>query len=233
MKRLLEESSSEFEKSLLSAGREEEPPADAADRTLAALGLGTVAAGAALGAGTAGAVKLGWLGSAKLVAGLALVSGVVVGGSYWVMDASSPSSAVSPTASDATLGVQSSAPVRADARPVRIVPNPATAQEVGPPGAVSAPSSAALSSSVVARSAPSTPGSRVDLDVSPSASAERLGEETKLLDQARDALRANDADACLARLDAYRSRFPKGQLAADAAGLRRMAEAKKKEKSQL
>lgn len=232
MKRLLEESSSEFERSLLSAGREEEPPADTADRTLAALGLGTVGAGAALGASTAGAVKFGWLGVAKVVAGFAVVSGVVVGGSYAVMNASDPSAdslaapgSPPPGSTEQAIGLESSAPVRADARPVRIIPNP-TAREVGPREPTSA--SAPPSSTVAIRSAP-----HVDTDTAAATSAERLGEETKLLDQARDALRANDPDACLARLDAYRGRFPKGQLAADAAGLRKMAEAKKKEKSQL
>lgn len=47
-----------------------------------------------------------------------------------------------------------------------------------------------------------------------------LGAESALIDQARRAELAGDRAACLSRLAAYKARFPKGQLAQDAAAIK-------------
>lgn len=52
-------------------------------------------------------------------------------------------------------------------------------------------------------------------------------DELEIMDQARRALIDGKYDACLARLSAYQSRFPRGQLAAEAANMRRSVEQKK------
>ena len=54
-----------------------------------------------------------------------------------------------------------------------------------------------------------------------------LSDELKMLDVARRASLAGDSDACLASLSKYKSKFPKGQLAADADAMRASCAAKK------
>jgi hypothetical protein len=218
-KRLLDEGS-DFDRLLLSAGLEEAPPPRALERTLAAIGVGTAvgvsggaaagtsalaaeaAAGAGAGAGVAGS---GWLGvgAAKIVLGLA-VAGSAVGGGYFMAAHEAEERArvelhgapATDRLGSATSGTEGIVPlvVPPSGNSGRATPRP----EVASGGADGAP-----------------PRS--------SSSAGALGGEVDLLDQARRALLAGDAAACLARLAAYDTRFPKGQLTAEANELRQRA----------
>jgi hypothetical protein len=218
-KRLLDEGS-DLDRLLLSAGMDEAPPPRALERTLAAIGVGTavgvgggaaagsaaLAAEAAAGAGAgAGAAGSGWLGAgvAKIVLGLA-VAGSAVGGGYFMAAHEAEERARVELAGGAANDRLGSATSGADG-PVPLV---------------------VLTSSASGRTSPRSESAPGRIDGAPPralGSAGALGGEVELLDQARRALLAGDPSACLARLAAYDSRFPQGQLKAEASELRQRA----------
>ncbi len=222
-KRLLDEGS-EMDRMLLSSAVSEQPPARSVEKTLAALGIGSVVAaagGTALGAasasvelasgaapaaslGGASAVKGGFLGLglAKVAVGVAL-SGAALGGGYWM--------AAHEAEQKARVELAGSA------KNDRLGGGP---ELVGEPLLRSGPTSAAQQREVARdKAAPSdaAQGDPAQARTLRSARSETaLGGEVELLDQARKALLAGDAKACLARLQAYKTRFPQGQLKAEA-----------------
>jgi hypothetical protein len=217
-KRLLDEGS-EMDRMLLSSAVSELPPARSVEKTLAALGVGSVVAaagGSALGAasatlevagGTAPAASLGGasvvkggflgLGLVKVAVGVAL-SGAALGGGYWMAAHEAEQKArveLAGSAKNDRLG--------------------GGAELVGEPLLVPGPASAGQQREVARdRALPSDPGQARTLRSARGETA--LGGEVELLDQARKALLAGDSKACLARLQAYRTRFPQGQLKAEA-----------------
>jgi hypothetical protein len=216
-KRLLDEGS-DLDRLLLSAGLDEAPPPRALERTLAAIGVGTAvgvgggaAAGtsalgaeAAAGAGaSAGVAGGGWLGAgaAKIVLGLA-VAGSAVGGGYFMAAHEAEERArveLQKGAGDDRLGSASPA----GEGPVQLVVTPSGSSD-----------------RVAARP---EPAGRADAPTTVPSGDSALRGEVELLDQARRALLAGDASACLARLAAYDKRFPQGQLKAEASELRQRA----------
>ena len=219
-KRLLDDGS-EMDRMLLSAGLEETPPARSLERTLGALGLGgvalvgTTAVGAAVGEATAATVAvtttkgvaLGLV--AKLACGLAL-GGTALGGGYWMGSHEADERArVELEAAAAAPRVGHSANGSNDR--VRLPHEGA--------GSITPTSNAAAGGDGTAKPA-DEPTKRPS--ATPAASA-ALGGEVALLDQAHAALQAGDVEACLARLQAYESRYPDGQLRAEAAELKARA----------
>lgn len=228
-KRLLDDGS-EMDRMLLSAGLEEAPPSRSLERTLGALGVGgaalvgTTAVGAAVGEATAASVavtttKGAALGLfAKLACGLAL-GGTALGGGYWMASREADerariefeASAAAPRA-DAPNG--SSERVR--------LPHEGTAGPASTGDASSPPDAESKRTQTPAVAPAEAPGKRAAAPATPAASA-ALGAEVALLDQAHAALRSGDVEACLSRLRAYESRYPDGQLKAEASELRARA----------
>lgn len=227
MRRLLDEPGDDLDRALLEAGLDEEPPPRAAERALAALGLGTAAVvgtaavstgvtSAALGgAGTSGAAAgaakasgLFGLTLAKVLGGVAVVSAVGVGG-YVLSQRQAPQ----PVAASQPQPAPEQPAVVAGEAPA----DSPRAVEPGPSDAVRASEPAAVQTAAP-RAKPRSPkpkGAEAEGSVGGS-----LGAEAALLDQARRAELAGDVEACRARIAAYRSRFPAGQLAKDASAIK-------------
>jgi hypothetical protein len=239
--RLLDGESTELLRSLLSAGREEEPEAAAMRRTLAAVGAGialssvgsaggTTGASAAAASGTSAAA-----GSAVLGAGPGVASSTLMVVVKWlaigVVTGTVASSAVY-----AVSGALNPAPPSLSAAPA-VQPAPALTlsspraavavdKSPDPPAPASAPPPAQAVAAPVALLAASS--------AAPSAGAE-LGEplaaEVAALDSARQALGSGDAAHTIALLDGYEGRFPEARMLPEALYLRLEAFTLKGDKS--
>ena len=238
-KRLLDDGS-EMDRMLLSAGLDEPPPARSLHRTLGALGLGgatlagTTAVGAAVSHAAAASAATATTATAttatattatstqgvaiglfaKLACGLAL-GGSALGGGYWMASYEADERA------RLELEAAAAAPRDSKATNDRVrLPHEATGN--------SAPTSAGPSAedAKVGRDATDDAARRTSPTSTASAALnqEALGGEVALLDQAHAALQAGDVNACLARLHAYESRYPDGQMKAEAAELRARAQ---------
>ncbi|NUP05056.1 MAG: hypothetical protein HOW73_03230 [Polyangiaceae bacterium] len=249
MKRLLDEPGSDLDRVLLESGLDEAPPAKSAERTLAALGIGsavvlgaasttTAVGGATTGmaasgtAATATAVKTGVfsLTLMKLVGGLT-IAGLAVGG-YAVWRGQTPApdqhAAVQTPAGNGASAQDghherqrlSPAPtVVVEDRARTVDPEEAKHDEPNPTPKEASPASARSGKTKV-KTAGNTPAAVSTAGDPPESVGNTLGAESALLDQARRAEMAGDGEACQARLAAYRARFPKGQLAKDASAIR-------------
>lgn len=236
MKRLLDDPTENgFDRLLLESGMDEAPPARSLDRTLSALGVGaavtvaatttSVGAGAAASKATAtvAATSGGWLSlSVTKVVGAFAIAGLAVGGGYAAL---SPAEVpVAPRAA-AVVGAADAAKVEAPAPERAAEPrsDKATVAEAPPPVIEPATKDATPTKPRASSAKKPTVGALAGNG----SSSDALTPEITLLDQARAALSAGDADACLARIAAYHSRFPKGQLASDAKGIKARCEAKR------
>lgn len=230
---LFDESGSELLKSLLSAARDEQPGAQALQRTLIAVGVGS-AVGVSASAASASSAVLGNAASAQGVAGAAsltaakgvasatllVVAKWLAAGAVAGLLATSAIYAVSepilPSPSSTQKGI-------ADARSAAKAQAPLAARQTaaaepephGEPEAVNAPTltSAAPPASIVAP----TPQLAVPAEVDPSGP---LAAELALLDNARQALAAGNAASALRSLNDYDVRFTRPNLAPEALYLR-------------
>ena len=243
-KRLLEQPGSDLDVLLLESALDEPPPARAVERTLVALGVASAATGLCAGAASTAAVKtgltsgvggVGWLSSLSLLTkvgvGLAVVA-TSVGVPYALLRSPEPAPQVASVVATPRLGGGAAAE-GADAQPAVVVdavvgaaerdgPRGTPAAEVAErdPAAVAQDSRAPSTSTASAkRPSPSASSGATAKASSPSS----LSEEVKLLDAARSALRRGDHAARLALLDTYASRFPNGQLKAEAQSMRQVA----------
>ena len=196
-RRLLERGATDLERSLLRAGVAEEPSAERARRTAAALGLGKRVALAACAAGgvmasQTSAAALRWAAIALIGAG-----GLLVGQALRRNHAEAPPPEVS---------------VQAPEPPARVAVESAP-EPPSIPSAEAAPPKASVRASPTRRS--STPSAAV-----PSASSGSLGDEIALLDAARRALRAGDARLALSALERHQAEFRRGLLGQEAGLLR-------------
>ncbi|MBK6516152.1 MAG: hypothetical protein IPG04_19140 [Polyangiaceae bacterium] len=226
MRRLLEEPGSDLDRVLLEAGLDEAPPPRAAERTLAALGLGSaavvgvaalsagatsVAAGGAASAatGTAAGAKATLLGVGltKLFGAVVLVSAAGAGAYVWSQRDAAPAA---PAA--AVVPVDAAASSAPAFTPAVAEPEAPRALATGVDETSPAPRDTAAPRTKVRSTPP-----RV---TETGSAAGSLGAESSLLDQARRAELAGDVEACRARIAAYRSRFPAGQLAKDASAIK-------------
>lgn len=255
LKRLLDEPDSDLDRLLLESALDDAPPDHAAERTLAALGLGGAAVGLATstGIGTGGvasglASKGGLFGGALLKwTSIVAVAGAVLGGGYALTR--TPPTLDPPTNGSANNALALNPTEHARDRSwAELAPHTDTreAHRRGPGTLPRRSDAGGLSSekgarqdgtttrrpSVVERSAVAAGATSVALrdgatSKKPAVNVEALDDEIALLDQARRALIEGHYDACLARLAAYQTRFPHGQLAAEASNMGRVAQQKK------
>lgn len=194
-----EEGATPEELSLLKASKGEEPSAAARSRTLAALGLGTVAAATTISSTTTAAVATTTVGAGAIAKlGVVLVvAAAAAGGFAW----------------------HSRTPVATVHAPTRAAP---TAIVASPPE-TPAVSTAAPSEPDVAANAPSlhpSAGATAKIRAAPEASSDTLSQEVAALEKAHTALAQHRPDAALKALDRYRAQFPNGALSSEETVLR-------------
>jgi hypothetical protein len=202
----LEESASEFERELLSAGTSYRVSAEAKAKTLGALGLAGITAGAGTAAGLGSAhaaqagasslwAKLGWTGWTKASLATLVTVGALVAvpaGYLALQDDPVPASAVSSPPAKAPVKV-----------PENVVPPPAAqVSEVAP---------------VQPEPAPDRAQPKAETKSEASAA---LRAELKALDGARTTLASGNAQGALVLLDAYDRGYPRGLLKLEAEVLR-------------
>ncbi|MFO0555205.1 MAG: hypothetical protein U0271_42900 [Polyangiaceae bacterium] len=246
MKRLVDETDSEFDRALLEAGIADAPPPRSLERTLAAMGLGatavavvasTTTAATGVAAGSAGAVSAAGAGKAagaallmKWVAGVALAGAVLSGGyvvARSVSEGSQPAVEAPATAAADRLGPNNRAPApRADAdgpaAPTARAEKPVAAEPAATAVDTGAPQvKTARSAAVSAAKASVEP----DTTAKHTGKAADLAREMALLNDAERACRRGDKATCNALLDSYQSQYPKGQLASDVARIRALGSA--------
>ena len=259
LKRLLDDPSCDFDRVLLESALDDGPPPRSLERTLAALGV--AGAVAAIGAEAVGAAAVGGAAEAAVGAagastiaktglgltlakwlGVVAVSGAV---SYAVYtetgsttqatprDVSSPSVVTPPATDPASAQSPSGETQPADGSRAASAEGPSQgalqAAASASAGAAPGGSTSRADRAPGAVGAAGTP-SRGDAPLA-SARAGTLSDEVAAIDAASRALASGDVDAALAKLAAYRARFPAGQLAAEAAALRVQALAKKGDKA--
>jgi TolA-binding protein len=178
MKRLMDEGSTSFEQSLLSAMANERPSPELVARMQQGLGI-AASSGAAAAGGVAGWVKLTVVG--LVAAGLAGVAAVEL------------RSAQAPAVAPPTV---KPVPVKMEA-PVAAAPTPVAVTDL-----------ALQDDPTPARARPAASGTA------------DLREEIRMLDQARAAVRAGEANEALALLAKYNRRYPRGQFRQEAQVLR-------------
>lgn len=239
-KRLLEQPGSELDVLLLESALDEAPPARTVERTLVALGVASAATGLCAGAASTAAVKTGlasgvggagWFSSlslmSKLGVGVALVT-ASVGVPYVLLRSPerppATQASIAPAAAGeraTTEGGPAEAPhVAAATDEPAAEPKPAGGAEASRPGGPGA--EPATPPRVAEAAPPRKPAATAATQPDPK-SGSPLSEEIKLLDAARGALRRGDKAASLALLDSYASRFPNGQLKAEAQSMRQVA----------
>jgi hypothetical protein len=237
---LFDESGSELLKSLFSAARDEQPSAQAVQRTLAVIGVGSAvlgtastasAAGAAVGnaAGAPSVIGAASLGSAKGVAsatllvvvkwlGAGAVAGLVATSAiYAVSEPVLPAPvvthpAVAAVAPTDTAKVPLTAPFSAATEP-EVHAEPEVKAEPEPASARAGVSAATLPSTAPPAPQPLSVAAEVD-------PAAPLAAELALLDSARQALAAGNAARALRSLNDYDVRFVHPNLAPEALYLR-------------
>lgn len=203
---------------------------------------GVAGSGAVLAQGGSGLAKAGGLlglSMAKWIGGAMLAVGAV-GGYVGLRDAATNDPAADP--GDPPAQVVAAAPSAAELVPVTRsdAPTSRAAEEKvealttsGPLASANARSNPAPRGEPLATAPKAVPAAPAATSKPQVASAEEpasgtgLTGEIALIDSARKALAANDFDGCLARLATYSARYPKGQLAQDAAGIRAAAQRKK------
>ncbi len=207
----LEESASEFERELLSAGTSYRVSAEAKAKTLSALGLAgiTASAGTAAGLGSSQAAqagasslwaKLGWTGWTKTSIAALVTVGALVG---------VPAGYLALEGDDAPAGQA------APSTPPKVAEHaPETAPVVPPPAAPPAPLEVAPAEPAPGRSPATKSESRADV------SNAALRAELKALDGARTTLAGGNAQGALTLLDSYDRSYPRGLLKLEAEVLR-------------
>ena len=217
--RLLDEGDSELLRSLISAGREEEPQPAALRRTLIAVSVGAAVTGVAASAsaigsagvsGTAGMAGTAALGTAKgastalvVVKWLALgaIAGTIASSAAYGVSAAlapvPPVETAAPRIQDAPVVSQS---------PAHIAPASKELPEIPAPPAVAPPPIQILPEAAV-----SVPKTELGAP---------LVAEVAALDGARQALRAGDAARTLDLLGGYEMRFPEARMLPEALYLR-------------
>ncbi len=207
----LEESASEFERELLSAGTSYRVSAEAKAKTLGALGLAGITAGAGTAAGLGSAhaaqagasslwAKLGWTGWTKAsVATLVTVGALVAvpAGYLALQDDAVPAGGVSsPPAKVPAKAPEKAEPAAAAQLPEVVPVQPEPAPERGQPKAEPAKADSKSEASAALRA------------------------ELKALDGARTTLASGNAQGALSLLDAYDRGYPRGLLRLEAEVLR-------------
>jgi hypothetical protein len=222
--RLLDEGSSELLRSLISAGREEEPEAAAMRRTLAAVGAGVALSSLASASSVSGAsVSTASAGGTSAVAGSAALGAVPAAASSTllvVVKWLAIGAVTGTVASSAVYGVSGalkpSPPALSAAPPLQLAPSITL-----PSPRVAVPAEKSPDPPVLAIAPPATP-----VVAAPAASAakvdlgEPLAAEVAALDTARQALRSGDAARTLALLDGYEGRFSEARMLPEALYLR-------------
>ncbi len=208
-----------FDRALLRAGRNDDPPDGAEDRALAVLGLsaGLAVRSAAARPGPFSTVQWGW--SLKAVA-IALALGAGVLGAW--MAGSRRSSFAAPAAPSVRLAAGQPPSVRSAVVPVR----PETAVQTGSPApivrvAVPPDESIRHASHMPARgSSPETSAEPARGAQTAVVAAPALSVEIALVQQAARALVSGDAAVALSLLDTYDRQCPHGALVDEAGALR-------------
>jgi hypothetical protein len=183
---------------------------------IAAGGLAATAAGSAgMGVG-----KAAWLPSSlgKVVAGLALVS--LTGAGVYVATRPGPSEAPTARVLAATKAVPTPAQVARPtlkAEPVEVTPS------VAPDTAAKAPNAALAAPAIKSSGGPARAAANAAAVSSAPVSADSLSQETHLLRDADQALRAGNALRALTLLDEHAAQFPNGALAPERAAERMIA----------
>jgi len=231
----------ELEATLLQAADDDEPGDEALERVGAALGvsaaaLAAVSAGSVLAGHAAAAGNVVALSKPLTLASLAkwLVVGIGAGMATGGV-AQIASRAVEPDPPPFVAAPPVAAPVRAGARlapqalseTANPTPEPAPELSAAPPtNTATFPPlpAAAVATEPAPATAPVHTGSASfdapEAKPGTESPASTLGEETRALDGARQALAAGDARVALGALDTYRATWPKGALRAEAALLR-------------
>jgi len=232
-----------YERSLLTAGRQIEPPAGAKEKIWASLGpqigpdggngggngggdggasSGNTAAQGSSGLNSSGASISGSVGGAKVVAlgiaGMSAIAGVVAA----VLGLSSPTPASTNIAQHPAIVAQPSPDIKEQIAP-EVQKEPAAIEAPpAPETALPLPTNTGRKEANVPASAWVSPAKRGEEKAPPVVEdvnrehqerASRLREENQLLGEARSALRGGDAASALEKLDAASSRFPAGVLA--------------------
>ena len=194
-----EEGASPEELALLSASRREQPRAAARDRTLAALGLGTVLT-ATTSTSIAAATTIGGA-TLKLVAKVGLA--VIVAGS---------ASGLAWHATRRPVAVAARAPV---AHVAGTTPGSPPQETAVAPASIAAAPAVEEPASIAPQAAPARA-----VHARPASSSDTLAQQVAALEKAQTALAARDPDAALRALDRYRARFPDGALQSEEKMLR-------------
>jgi hypothetical protein len=224
MKRLIEEGGTRLEVDLLREAQVESPPAGAARRTLAALGVGAAAlsSSTAVASAAAGGAKVSMsLMAVKWIA-IGVVGGAaVVGGIEGVRIATSPEQRPLAAVAVGERPSQPAAlPARAAAEPngverVSEVPAVAAPPVAGPPAAPRAERAAAAdlprSSTDLEAPAPAPPATAASASLAP---------EIAMIDAARRAVAQRRPDEALGILGRYGEQFPRGRFVPEATYLR-------------
>jgi hypothetical protein len=212
----LEESASEFERELLSAGTSYRVSAEARAKTLGALGLAGITAGAGTAAGLGSAqaaqaggsslwAKLGWTGWTKASVATLVTVGALVGVPAGYLALSDDP----PPANGAGASPQAKAPAKLP----ELEPSPAAPANAAPPVAEPLAREPAAAEPSPGR----VPPAKVDSKTEASAA---LRAELKALEGARTTLASGNAQGALALLDAYDRGYPRGLLKLEAEVLR-------------
>jgi hypothetical protein len=185
-----------FDRALLRAARNDDPPRGAEERALEAMGFGAAfAARTALAAPSAGILAGRWAGPIKMAAVAAAVA-AGVGGTWLAWSRRAP-----PAPARAASGIMTTAPAPAPAPASAPAPAPASAP---------APAPAPASAPALAPAPALVPG----LHPSP------LSSEVSLVQQAAHAVAERDPAVALRILDTVRRDYPHGLLTEEAGVLR-------------
>lgn len=202
----LAENGTPFQRALVRSAAGDAPPADGKAKLVA----GLVASGVAVGASTAGAAGVakvavagGMSSFAKWIIFLGAFSGLV-GGAVLTAEMLGDRSTAQPTATSVIPERTPEEQVLEESDPAI----PTTSRKLAKPVPLTV-----TGAPVNARS----PSSEKPIAVPPTvpaidSPATTLAEQVKILDNARAALRAGNADRALSLVASYRDRFPKGEL---------------------
>lgn len=220
--RLLDEEGSDLLRSLISAGREEEPTSAALQRTLAAVGAGIALSAAASALSVpATASTLGGAGSAAVgLAERAASSMLVLIGKWLAVGVAvgtvASSAAYSFSVAEAPQTHQELATAQVPSKRLVATPAPRTAPAL--PEAP-APVLEIVPSARVAALPPFAIGTRAAVEPKADPGLP-LAAEVAALDRARQALASNDAGRALELLSGYEMRFPEARMLPEALYLR-------------
>jgi hypothetical protein len=212
-----EDGATEIEKALLRAGRAEGPRKGADQRILAMIQESSQASSQGSSAPTIRPEALARWVKVGLIT-------VVAGGSALVLYQLSRTHAVPPSAMEARSGVSKTVPAVGEASegraPGRAVFPPEVSGSLGGAREEAPPTDAGEGSARGRRAIATARTREVPRSGDGSARDHSLGDETKALDRAREALDAHRPSEGLRLLDEYRRRFPQGRLRPEAMILR-------------